>query len=175
MATMPAGRGPKGLPKPALGPAKPRGAMANWQPDAWNFTLCTFVDGRPVGVQGLGARDFGVVRGVSTGSWLPPDAQGHGIGTEMRTAVLHFAFVGLDALEAHSQAHVDNHGSNRVSQALGYEVTHREGARFGDDRAESYKLVLRRDVWEQHPAHQRDDIAIEGLDGKLDWFVASAE
>lgn len=150
------------------------GTRANWQPDDWHLTLCTFVDGRIVGSQGLVAKDFGVVRGVSTGSWLLPDVQGRGIGREMRTAVLHFAFAGLGAVEAHSQAHVDNHASNRVSEALGYEVTHHEGARFGDVRAESYKLVLRREVWEQHPIHRRDDIVFEGLDDTIDWFVAGA-
>ena len=61
-----------------------------------------------------------------------------------------------------------------MSEALGYEVTHHEGARFGDVRAESYKLVLRREVWEQHPIHRRDDIVFEGLDDTIDWFVAGA-
>ena len=146
-------------------------ARADWKPDRWHFTLCTFVDGEIVGTQAIEAANFGVVRSVATGSWLVAHAQGKGLGTEMRTAVLHFAFAGLGALEAHSEAHVDNAASNAVSRALGYEFTHREAGSFRGERHDQWKMILRRADWAQHPAHQRDDITIEGLEPVLDWFV----
>jgi hypothetical protein len=48
-----------------------------------------------VGSQGIGGRDFAVLREVHTGSWLGLRYQGQGIGTQMRAAVLHLAFEGL--------------------------------------------------------------------------------
>lgn len=46
------------------------GARAHWRPDDWSYTGAVFVDGRPVGVQGLMAKDFHQLRVVKTGSWL---------------------------------------------------------------------------------------------------------
>lgn len=143
------------------------GAWASWSIDNWNLTLVPFIDGEPLGNQGMQGQNFKTVRAVSTGSYLLPQAQGKGLGTEMRAAALHLAFAGLGALEAHSQAHVDNHASNGVSRKLGYEVTHRQGSTFGDERAEAFNLILRRTVWEQN---RRDDIEIIGLDGCIDMF-----
>ena len=147
-------------------------SRADWQADDWLFNSVVFHEGEPVGSQGLTAKRFGALRRVETGSWLLPRAQGHGIGREMRIAILHLAFAGLGALEAHSGAHVDNAASNAISKALGYEFTSREGMMFGDERAEQWKMMMRREDWEQHPLHQRDDITIEGLEPVLDWFIA---
>ena len=85
----------------------------------------------------------------------------------MRAAALHLAFAGLDALEAQSEAHVDNHASNAVSRSLGYEITHRQQSKFGADRGEVFNLLLRRDKWEEH---RRDDIEIIGLEACLPLF-----
>ena len=76
----------------------------NWAPDNWALNLAVLKDGRVVGLQEINARDFAVLRQVSTASWLGVRHQGQGIGTEMRAAVLHLAFVGLGALEALSGA-----------------------------------------------------------------------
>ncbi len=46
--------------------------------------------------------------------------QRQGIGTEMRAAVLLFAFDHLGALRARTEAFVDNAASQRVSARLGY-------------------------------------------------------
>ena len=143
------------------------GTRSNWSPDNWTLTLVPFIDGEPLGNQAVLGVDFPLVRRVSTGSWLVSRAQGRGIGTEMRAAALHLAFAGLGALEAESEAHVDNDASNGVSRRLGYEITHRQGSRFGDDRGEVYNLLLRKAAWEQH---QRDDIEIVGLDRCLRYF-----
>ena len=61
-----------------------------------------------VGVQGLVARDFAVMRAVATGSWLGAEFQRRGIGKEMRGAVLALAFDGLGAQIAETEAFVDN-------------------------------------------------------------------
>ncbi|HVU77149.1 MAG TPA: GNAT family N-acetyltransferase [Gaiellaceae bacterium] len=77
-----------------------------------------FLDGQPVGVQALdGGPD-----GVTTGSWLGLAYQGRGLGTEMRAAVLTFAFERLGATVARSGAIDGNEQSLGVSRKLGYEV-----------------------------------------------------
>jgi RimJ/RimL family protein N-acetyltransferase len=77
-------------------------------------------DGVVVGSQGVGARDFAVLREVHTGSWLGRPYQGQGIGTQMRAAVLALAFEGLGAQWAVSAAFEDNPASLGVSRKLGY-------------------------------------------------------
>ncbi len=147
-------------------------SLANWTADSWQFQATVFVDDRPVGVQGMWADRFGALRSVGTGSWLLPEAQGRGIGREMRIAILHLAFAGLGALEAKSQTRVGNAASNAISEALGYETTHRDHFLFGDERAEQFNMLMRRVDWEQHLLHRRDDITIDGLEPVLDWFIA---
>jgi RimJ/RimL family protein N-acetyltransferase len=75
------------------------GNGANWTPDKWTFTAAGFVDGLPIGVPDLSAEHFRAVRSVETGSWPGRAHQGQGLGREMREAVLHLAFAGLDAGE----------------------------------------------------------------------------
>ena len=87
---------------------------------SWRLYFVVVVDGETVGMQDLVGRDFTRFGTVTTFSWLSPDVRGRGIGKEMRQAVLHLAFEGLGAREAGSDAFVDNHASNRVSEALGY-------------------------------------------------------
>ena len=141
---------------------------AEWVPGAWTLTGGVFEGGRIVGVQDLSARDFATTRVVKTGSWLGMAYQGRGIGTEMRAAVLHLAFAGLGALEAHSAAWHDNPASLAVSRKLGYrengcELTARRG------RPERMvNLRLERDWWTP-----RDDITIEGLEPCRELFGLS--
>lgn len=93
---------------------------AEWKPEAWNLVLAVFIDGHPVGLQSIGAKLFAELGTVETGSWLNRPHQGLGFGTEMRTAVLHFAFETLEASEAHSEARLENDSSIGVSRKLGY-------------------------------------------------------
>jgi RimJ/RimL family protein N-acetyltransferase len=93
-----------------------------------------------VGVQDVFAQHLTTTRTVTTGSWLVQRAQGQGIGKEMRAAVLHFAFAGLSAVEAYTDAFEDNPASLGVTRALGYEPngTHlynREGKPCGSSRS----------------------------------------
>ncbi len=141
--------------------------QADFRPESWTLGLVPFIDGEPLGNQSLRSTNFPVTRRLDTGSYLLAQAQGRGVGIEMRSAALHLAFAGLGALEAESEAHVDNAASNAISRKLGYETTHRRSTQFGDRRGDAYHLLLRREVWEQH---RRDDIEIIGLDTCLDMF-----
>ena len=96
--------------------------LAAWRPDDWVLNLVTFLDGVPIGTQGMMAKDFARTREVSTGSWLGQDYQGRGYGTEQRAAVLELAFRGLGARAALSGALEGNAASSRVSEKLGYRI-----------------------------------------------------
>jgi len=123
------------------------GQRAALRAERWSLHLLVRLDGAVVGVQDVGAVDFAVTREVETGSWLGLRHQGRGIGTEMRAAVLLFAFDHLGATRARSGAFLDNHASLRVSEKLGYrrdgiDVYARRGA-----RAENARLVLTPDAF----------------------------
>jgi RimJ/RimL family protein N-acetyltransferase len=109
------------------------------RPDGWTVHFLVRCGGRVVGTQGLGSTGFAVTREVVTGSWLGQRHQGRGIGTEMRAAVLLFAFDHLGAVRARSAAFADNPASLRVSAKLGYrrdgtETFVRRGAAVEDVR-----------------------------------------
>jgi RimJ/RimL family protein N-acetyltransferase len=152
----------------AASPELERNALQFWwsrraslAPDNWALPFAVFEDGEPLGVQDLGAKQFAVVRSVTTGSWLVQHAQGRGIGKEMRAAVLHLAFVGLGAVEAYTSAFEDNAASLGVTRALGYRPSgSRVGAREGA-AVRHLDFVLPRSDWEHH---RRDGITISGLD-----------
>jgi RimJ/RimL family protein N-acetyltransferase len=145
------------------------GHRANWSPDKWTFTGAVFVDGDPVGVQDVGAENFRAVRSVETGSWLGRAHQGQGIGREMREAILHLAFAGLDAQEALSGAFEDNAASLATSRAVGYEVNGEARGLRRDASGRTVRFRMGRDAWEQR---RREDIEIIGLDGCRDMFIA---
>jgi RimJ/RimL family protein N-acetyltransferase len=92
----------------------------SWKPSEWMLELAVIRDGVVVGTQGVGGRDFAVLREVHTGSWLGRRYQRQGIGTQMRAAVLALAFDGLGAQWAVSAAFEDNPASLGVSRKLGY-------------------------------------------------------
>ncbi|GAA3117660.1 GNAT family protein [Planomonospora alba] len=122
-----------------------------WSPERWGCSFVVVSDGRVVGTQEIAGAGFAVTREVSTGSWLGRRFQGRGIGTEMRTAVLHLAFDGLGARYATSGAFADNHASLAVSRRLGYrddgfEVLSRRG-----EAAESRRFRLFREDWTTPP------------------------
>lgn len=89
-------------------------------PERWSLHLLVRVDGRVAGVQSVTAQRFGVLREVDTGSYLGWEFQGRGLGTEMRAAVLAFAFDVLGAATARSAYLGDDGASARVSRRLGY-------------------------------------------------------
>lgn len=90
-------------------------------PQSWSLPFAVRHQGTLVGLQDLMSKDFAVTRTVQTGSWLGRSHQGEGIGTEMRSAVLQFAFDHLKAVRADSSAFTDNPESLRVSEKVGYQ------------------------------------------------------
>lgn len=130
-------------------------------PERWRLHFVVIVDGEPVGMQDLIGDGFDTFGTVETFSWLSSDARRRGIGTEMRTAILHLAFAGLGADEAHSEANADNQGSNGVSARLGYEPNGTAWATCVGRPVLGQRWRLRREVW---AADRRDDIELHGVD-----------
>jgi RimJ/RimL family protein N-acetyltransferase len=123
------------------------GARANWSTDAWELPFGIFRDERPIGVQGITAKRFPVMREIETGSWLTRAEQGQGVGKEMRCAVLQFAFEHLEAEVARSGAFLDNPASAAVSRAIGYRDNgHSREAPRGVPK-ERINFELRREEW----------------------------
>ncbi len=91
-----------------------------FSPAGWSVDFVVVFEGQVVGTQAVEATDFPVKREVATGSWLGRRFHGLGIGTEMRTAVLQFAFEGLGAEHAVTAAFEDNPASLAVTRKLGY-------------------------------------------------------
>ena len=160
---------------PSLPPAARARAMlqrhwqcqAGWSGDDWSLQLAVFADDHVVGLQELAARDYRILRQVSTFSWLGVRYQGQGLGTEMRAAVLHLAFAGLAATDAISSAFSDNASSLRVSEKLGYEHDGIERAASAGRATTSFRLRLSRARWQ---AHARNPVSITGLSPCLPLF-----
>lgn len=140
---------------------------AGWRPDDWSYTGAVFVEGRPVGVQDISAKDFARRRVVSTGSWLGRGHQGQGLGKEMRAAVLHFAFDGLGANEAHTGAFADNVRSLGVTRAMGYAENGHDVVLRRGEPAHIVNFCLDRATW---LARRRADIVVSGLETCRDMF-----
>jgi RimJ/RimL family protein N-acetyltransferase len=124
-----------------------RDTWAAWRPEQWLLNLFTFLDGRPIGSQGVGAEEFAVRREVETGSWLGAQYQGRGLGMEQRAAVLELAFAHLGAEVAVSGSIVHNRSSQRVSEKLGYRVTGTRTIAPRGDPVEHFDYRLERDEW----------------------------
>ena len=141
---------------------------ADWTADAWDLPMAVWVEGEPVGVQGMMAKHFKLRRSFETGSWLARSVQGRGIGKEMRAAMLHLGFAGLGADWAHTAAWHDNEPSLGVTRALGYTPN---GETVDVRRNETGETMLAfrmsRADWQ---ARQRDDIVIENLEPCLPLF-----
>ncbi|WP_432790156.1 GNAT family protein [Brevibacterium sp. K11IcPPYGO002] len=135
-----------------------------FSPAEFRLAFAVIVDGEPVGMQDLIAEKFDTCGTFATFSWLSTDVRGRGLGTEMRSALLHLAFAGLGAREAGSDAFVDNVGSNRVSENLGYE---HNGVEWDIRRGEPgliQRWRLTREAWE---TRRRNDIDLTGVDDFL--------
>jgi RimJ/RimL family protein N-acetyltransferase len=136
-------------------------SWAALSPDDWHLPFVVVADDVVVGTQELMAKQFRVRREVSTGSWLGRAHQRQGIGTQMRAAVLEFAFTHLGAMWATTSAFEDNHASNGVSRRLGYlpdgiDVHERRGQ---PTTLRRYRLSL--GDWQQR---ERPALQVQGLD-----------
>jgi RimJ/RimL family protein N-acetyltransferase len=145
---------------------------AGWTVDDWTLTLGVWVAGEPAGFQDLRGHEFPKYRTVGSGSWLGSSFQGHGVGKLMRQAALTLAFDHLGARLAESEAFTDNHGSNRVSFAVGYEPNgYGQLAPRGIPR-ETQRFRLTLEGWRARP---RPEVKVEGLEGSLELFGLAAE
>lgn len=145
---------------------------ATWKPEEWWLELAVYLDGRPIGIQGIGARSFATRRVVRTGSWLWRRHQGLGLGKEMRAAVLALGFEKLRATMAFTEAFEDNGASTGVTRSLGYrdngiDVEHPRG-----EAAVIRRYVLDRQEWEKH---RSIEVAVEGVEPCLELLGASAD
>jgi len=123
--------------------------LGRWDVAGWQLGLGVFCQGEPVGAATLRARDFPVVREVTTFSWLGIDHQGQGYGTETRTGLLTLAFDHLGARAARTEVFQDNHASQGVSRKLGYEDDGISVDARGGEAVVSDRLRLARDKWAQ--------------------------
>lgn len=126
---------------------------AAFSPAHWALNFLVRLDGRVIGVQSLIGAAFAVTREVQTGSWIGMRHQGNGIGTEMRAAVLMYAFDWLSASQARSGALSDNLASLRVSAKLGYVPDGTARLAVRDRAVEEVRLLVtprtfRRPGWE---------------------------
>lgn len=135
-------------------------ARGTVRPDAWRLNFVVILDGRPVGQQDLTGNEFADFGTVESTSWVSSDLRQRGIGTEMRSAILHLAFEGLGAAEAHSEAAVDNTGSNAVSERLGYEPNGTAWATHQGKPVLGQRWRLDREAW---MARRRQDITLSGM------------
>lgn len=137
-----------------------------WRPDDWELQFLIRYEGKVIGAQSVRAQDFAITRNIETGSWLGRRFQGQGLGTEMRAAVLTFAFDHLGARTARSSAFEDNASSQGVSRKLGYRpdgtyVQVRRGK-----PATNVRLVITPD-WFVRPTWQ---LEVKGLEPALPMF-----
>ncbi|NEE00489.1 GNAT family N-acetyltransferase [Phytoactinopolyspora halotolerans] len=142
--------------------------LAEWTVDDWSLGLGMFMPtGEPVGMVTLRAKDFPVVREVTTTSWLGLPHHGHGLGTEARTGVLTLAFDhGAEA--ARSEVFQDNHASQAVSRKLGYEFDGISRDARGTEVLTSDRLRLRRSRWADVSSA---GIVVTGVDACLHMFA----
>ncbi|WP_328999766.1 GNAT family N-acetyltransferase [Kribbella sp. NBC_00709] len=131
------------------------------EPERWRLYFVVVVDGQAVGMQDLIGVNFSTFGTVTSFSWLSSDQRGRGLGHEMRAAILHLGFAGLAAKEAGSDAFVDNHSSNAISRALGYEPNGSDWDTRQGEPAVLNRWRLTRDNWEQR---RRDDIQLHNIE-----------
>ena len=140
---------------------------SSWEAEAWELPFAVRVDGELVGVQSIMATGYPSARTFETGSWVQRDHQGQGLGKEMRAAVLHFGFAGLDARRATTGAFHDNSRSLAVTAALGYEPNGDQLKVRDGEPTRCLEFKMERAAWEER---RRTDITIDGLEPCLPLF-----
>lgn len=143
--------------------------LASWTPSNWRLGLGVFESGtRPVGMVTLYARDFRVVRQVTTTSWLGLAHHGQGLGTEARAGVLTLAFDHLGATDAITEVFPDNHASHGVSRKLGYLPDGISKDARGEEVLVSDRLRLDAARWAEV---ERPVVTVEGVEASLEMFL----
>ena len=132
--------------------------------DDWSIPFAVLEKGRVVGVQSLFSKEYSIRRSFETESWLGIDHHGRGIGTEMRAAVLHLGFDGLDAELAETGAFEDNPESQGVTRKLGYDPNGRFLRAREGKAAGMLMYSMTRAAWQ---LRRRDDVTIHDLESCL--------
>lgn len=142
---------------------------ARSSPESWAVQFLVRAGGEVIGLQDLMAERFGTLREVHTGSYLGRRFQGHGYGTEMRAAVLAFAFDHLGATTARSEYLEGNTASARVSARLGYVDDGTALTTTRDRRAVEHRQLLTRGAF----ARPRWELDVRGYTEQLADFLAA--
>lgn len=151
-------------------------AMHQWSvrqvsPQSWTIQFAVILDGTVIGAQDLAAQDFAHRGTVTSGSWLTRSAQGQGVGTEMRAALLLFAFDVLGAEWAESSAAAWNSASLGLSYKLGYEpngvtrVAPRSELPVDEQRVRLSRRAFNRPAWGITTTGEQPVLAQLGLSG----------
>lgn len=143
------------------------GHWGAWRPEDWAWDAVVVIDGLVVGTQGMMAKAFGVTRTAETGSYLGREHQDQGIGKEMRAAMLHLLFAGLDGERATTGAFEDNAASLGVTRSLGYRANGETIADSEGTRRRELLFVMDRSDWE---TRRRDDIELVGVEAARPFF-----
>lgn len=136
-------------------------------PAAWSLALAVIVDGQAIGTTNLDAKDFPLLRTVTTGSWLGIESQRRGYGKELRRATLALAFDGLGTEVATTAAWHDNGGSLGVTRSLGYEPVARTFERRRERRDEMLTFTIDRSGFDRLTT---DDIELRGCERARDFL-----
>jgi RimJ/RimL family protein N-acetyltransferase len=143
-------------------------ARGNWRPESWALSFGVFRDGDLMGYQGLEGDDFTRLRTVDSSSFLTTATRGHGLGKQMRAAVLALAFGPLGARFAITSAWTDNYASLGVSRALGYVDNGVTAHRRGDMVGEMAHMRLTREQW--FTSGWPDRVVVAGADHCMAFF-----
>jgi RimJ/RimL family protein N-acetyltransferase len=148
-------------------------SLGEWRPDDWALGLAVFPkdgsEGGAIGRVTLWARDFAVVREVTTSSWLGLEHHGRGIGTEARAGALALAFDHLGAVAALTEVFQDNHASQGVSRKLGYVHDGISRDARGEEALVSDRLRLTADAWRERKS-ERSAVTVSGVEQCLAEF-----
>ncbi len=142
--------------------------FVHWDRDDWKFELGVFLDGKPIGIQTLLARNFKITKRVEHGAWLGLEYHSQGYGTEARIAMLELVFERMGALEAHSDYLEGNKKSAGVSYKLGFVDNGKEYAEHCGEQVIRHYVTLTREVWQKsmHPS----GASITGYEPCLEWM-----
>lgn len=141
--------------------------LSSWDVQERRLGLGVFFADEPLGVVTLRARNFPVVREVTTSSWLGLPHHGRAFGTEARTGVLALAFDHLGAEAAVTEVFPDNHASQGVSRELGYEHDGISRDARGDEVLVADRLRLTRSTWE---ARNQPPVTVVGFEKSRTMF-----